>query len=204
MKTNRRQFIVNTGKAAVAMSALPLLLECAGMRRRDCAPCENAGAGPELSPQERGILCLASLAPSGHNTQPWTLRKTAANRWIIGSARERWLPAVDPDNRELLLSIGAFLENLVSAAGHFGYRAEVRITARSAHDAGDRGGNAQSGIFPPVRYGAHQAPAHGARRLPGPGAFIPGRGAADRCFRRKDKLFPPRESPGKFSRGGHH
>ena len=48
-------------------------------------------------------------------------------RWIIGLDRERRLPAVDPRDREALLSIGAFLENLVLAAGALGRPARVEI-----------------------------------------------------------------------------
>jgi hypothetical protein len=53
---------------------------------------------------------------------------------VIGSDKKRWLPVVDPDNRELLLSIGAFLENLVIAAGTYGYETDVQITAKSPLD----------------------------------------------------------------------
>lgn len=134
MKMNRRQFIINTGNAALAMSALPLMVQCAGMSRREWGNCEDHGEVPTIGAHERIIFCLASLAPSGHNAQPWTLRKRAENTWIIGSARDRWLPAVDPENRELLLSIGAFLENIVISSEHFGYRPRIRVIATSPLD----------------------------------------------------------------------
>ena len=134
MMIDRRQFLKTMGTGALALGSLPLLLECAGIRRRDIPSCEQPGSGASLTPEERGILCLASLAPSGHNTQPWTVRKTGNGRWMIGSARDRWLPAVDPGNREMLLSTGAFLENLALAARHFGLRADIRVTARGDHD----------------------------------------------------------------------
>ncbi|CUH94712.1 hypothetical protein P22_0778 [Propionispora sp. 2/2-37] len=76
------------------------------------------------------LLYLASLAPSGHNAQPWTVKMITDHHWIIGSSEARWLPAVDPDNRELLISIGAFLENLVVAAKSQGYEANVHILAQ--------------------------------------------------------------------------
>ncbi|MBP7583964.1 MAG: twin-arginine translocation signal domain-containing protein [Spirochaetes bacterium] len=134
MMLDRRQFLKTAGTGALALGALPPLLECAGIRRRDIPSCESAATCPSLTPEERGILCLASLAPSGHNTQPWTVRKAGNRRWIIGSARNRWLPAVDPENREMLLSIGAFLENISAAAEHFGRRADIRVMAHSGHD----------------------------------------------------------------------
>ncbi len=134
MMMHRRQFLKTMGTGALALGSLPLLLDCAGIRRRDMPSCESAATGLSLTPEERGILCLASLAPSGHNTQPWTVRKTGSGSWIIGSARERWLPAVDPENREMLLSVGALLENISTAAEHFGKRADIRVMARSGHD----------------------------------------------------------------------
>ncbi|SMC89960.1 Nitroreductase family protein [Sporomusa malonica] len=42
----------------------------------------------------------------------------------------RWLPAVDPDNREMMLSIGAFIENLSVAAGIQGYEAETDVIGK--------------------------------------------------------------------------
>ena len=52
----------------------------------------------------------------------------------IGSDRSRWLAKVDPANRELALSIGAFLENLVVAAPPHGYLAEYSVTGGDAGD----------------------------------------------------------------------
>ena len=87
-----------------------------------------------LEKDEIEILYLASLAPSGHNTQPWTVKIVEPKHWIIGSDKKRWLPAVDPNNRELLLGIGAFIENLVTAAGTFGYKADIQIIAKNPSD----------------------------------------------------------------------
>lgn len=83
-----------------------------------------------LSEEECRILYLASQAPSGHNVQPWCVAVPEQKRWIIGSAKERWLPAVDPDNREMMLSIGAFLENLSVAAKIEGYETEIHNIAK--------------------------------------------------------------------------
>jgi len=81
------------------------------------------------------IIYLASLAPSGHNTQPWTIRIINQNHWILGTEKSRWLPAVDPDNRESLLSLGAFLENLTIAAGLKGYDVETAIRTNQPLDS---------------------------------------------------------------------
>ena len=87
-----------------------------------------------LEKDEMEILYLASLAPSGHNSQPWVVRVLEPKHWVIGSEKKRWLPAVDPENRELLLGIGAFMENLVLAAGTFGYEVDIQIIAKTPYD----------------------------------------------------------------------
>jgi hypothetical protein len=53
---------------------------------------------------------------------------------MIGSDKKRWLPAVDPENREMLLGIGAFVENMVLAAGTFGYSIDIKIIAKNRTD----------------------------------------------------------------------
>jgi len=73
-----------------------------------------------------GILYYASLAPSGHNTQPWTVRLENRAIWI-GTDSARWLPKVDPGNREVMLSVGAFIENLVTAAPAHGFVADCEV-----------------------------------------------------------------------------
>ncbi|GAB3638100.1 nitroreductase family protein [Hymenobacter arcticus] len=84
-------------------------------------PAPPAPGAVPLLPAEREILRLAALAPSGHNTQPWRVTRHAPFQWTIGSDRARWLPAVDPAQRETILSIGAFLQSLAYAAAHLGY-----------------------------------------------------------------------------------
>ena len=128
---NRREFIRTTCAGGIALgvglvSYSWLQLEDEATMRVDC-PSQQI---PGLSEDEIKIVYLASLAPSGHNTQPWTLTIKGPKRWVIGSDRKRWLPAVDPDNREMMLSIGAFIENLSVAAGIQGYEAEFDILGK--------------------------------------------------------------------------
>ena len=69
-----------------------------------------------IKTDEREILFLASLAPSGHNTQPWFIKYIEPYHWIICNDKSRWLSAVDPTQRETVLSIGAYIQNLEYAA----------------------------------------------------------------------------------------
>jgi hypothetical protein len=87
-----------------------------------------------LHPDEEKILFLASLAPSGHNTQPWFVKYVEPYHWIIGNDKSRWLPGVDPTQREIILSIGAFLQNLEYAANNLGYNCQFNILATTNQD----------------------------------------------------------------------
>lgn len=87
-----------------------------------------------LQTDEKQILFLASLAPSGHNTQPWAVKYLEPYHWIIGNDKSRWLPGVDPTQRETILSIGAFLQNLEYAANNLGYNCQFDIIASTNQD----------------------------------------------------------------------
>jgi hypothetical protein len=66
------------------------------------------------------LLRYAILAPSGHNTQPWKFG-VSDNEIAIFVNKDHWLRVADRDQRELYASIGCALENLLTAAEHFGY-----------------------------------------------------------------------------------
>ena len=87
-----------------------------------------------ISNDTREILRLASLAPSGHNTQPWLVQMIEPEHFTLSIDESRYLPEVDPDHRETLISMGCFLENLSLAAGNLGYRAEIDIIAQKSDD----------------------------------------------------------------------
>jgi len=139
MRINRRNFIKTTLGAGLATCGVGVLLGgCGGsLTRSDVSPTDEPdqalGAGA-LDDRLRSILFYASLAPSGHNTQPWFVRLSGPNKLIIGADPERRLPAVDPHNREVMLSIGAFTENLVLAAGNMGLKACPRVIATDPGD----------------------------------------------------------------------
>ncbi len=68
----------------------------------------------------------AAKAPSGHNTQPWKF-KLNQNSIDIYPDFTKSLPIVDPEHRELFVSLGCAAENLCIAALHKGYQATVSI-----------------------------------------------------------------------------
>ncbi len=129
----RRDFVRGIGVGTVALAGVGLTRSCAAPRSsiRRSAP-----VGAPLGPEEEQILACAALAPSSHNTQPWTVRIAEKRRWIVGVDPSRKLPAVDPANRELALSMGAFLENLSQAAIASGLAAEMDVLS-PARDASE-------------------------------------------------------------------
>ncbi len=131
MELNRRSFLKKSLAAgSLAVGTGSLFSACAGIRRSDLSGQPFSEPAPnQLDQVGNSILYYASLAPSGHNSQPWYVRILSQNEWIIGVDPDRRLPAVDPGNREVMLSIGAFVENLSIAAGTFGLEAEMEVIA---------------------------------------------------------------------------
>jgi len=70
------------------------------------------------------LVRYATLAANGHNTQPWKFA-VHPDAIEIHPDYSRRLPVVDPENRELWISLGCALENLLVAARAAGYGAEV-------------------------------------------------------------------------------
>ncbi len=73
------------------------------------------------------ILDYGAKAPSGHNTQPWLFKITNTEIEIHPNFKKS-LPVVDPDNRELFVSLGCAAENICIAALHKRYEPTVSIT----------------------------------------------------------------------------
>lgn len=74
--------------------------------------------GP-MAEKARHLLRYAVLAPSSHNSQPW-LFFVDDDEIRLFADHDRWLTVADSDKREMYLSLGAALENLLVAAEHFG------------------------------------------------------------------------------------
>lgn len=115
-----------------ATAALPLASGC-GPEREEFRDEADALAG-RLSGTARAILRQAALAPSSHNIQPWVVSIAEERLWQLGADPVRRLPAVDPANREPIISLGCFAETLVQAASGFGLAVEAEVVARSNTD----------------------------------------------------------------------
>jgi hypothetical protein len=89
-------------------------------------------SGPE--PWLRRLLQQAMTAPSAHNSQPWLVR-ARGNVVELYADHSRAAPVVDPGDRELVMSCGAFLQHLKIAARHFGRQPHVSHLPADAPDA---------------------------------------------------------------------
>jgi hypothetical protein len=74
--------------------------------------------------RKRELVRYATLAANGHNTQPW---RFAIHEHAIAIYPDfaRRVPVVDPHDRELWISLGCALENLLVAARTLGYAPDV-------------------------------------------------------------------------------
>ena len=130
---NRRKFLSLAGASVVVAAGTAYLLSDRHHFVRADIKEGNNHKFP-LKSEEKEILYLASLAPSGHNTQPWVIKYIEPYHWIIANDNSKWLPAVDPTQRETILSIGAFIQNLEYAAGNLGYACEYNLLALNNQD----------------------------------------------------------------------
>ncbi|MEO5942644.1 MAG: hypothetical protein ABIP30_01195 [Ferruginibacter sp.] len=129
----RREFLIVAG-STVAVAGITYYLgsDKTNFVREDSK--QNPVGKFPLTNDEREILFLASLAPSGHNTQPWFIKYLEPYHWIVCNDKTRWLIAVDPTQRETILSIGAFAQTLEYAAANAGYNCVFTLLASTNQD----------------------------------------------------------------------
>ncbi len=132
----RREFLRFAAAGVTAAGVPPWLAGCSKAAGRGSFPADEsiASLGDRLDPVSCDMLYLASLAPSGHNAQPWRVRVRTPDRWHLDLDPDRRLPAVDPRNREAILSLGAFLENLARAGQHHGRPVELAAVSGSGDE----------------------------------------------------------------------
>jgi nitroreductase len=105
------------------------------------------------------LVDYALLAPSSHNSQPWSFA-VCGNEIRVFVDRERWLRIADSDQRELYVSAGCALENLLVAGAHRGYKAQVSyvsedradgLAAIARFEAAGRASNRRAPLFAALR-----------------------------------------------------
>jgi hypothetical protein len=81
-----------------------------------------------VSDRATELIRAATLAASGHNTQPWKF-EIGDSRIAIRPDLGRRTPVVDPDDHHLYASLGCATENVVLAATVCGFESEVKSSA---------------------------------------------------------------------------
>ena len=87
-------------------------------------PCDLAGRydDPRLN-----VLSFALLAPNPHNLQPWKARLEGADALTLFHDPTRRLPETDPFDRQIIIGLGCFLEQMVLAAGTRGQAVDLTL-----------------------------------------------------------------------------
>ncbi len=76
----------------------------------------------------RDLIRYATLAPTGHDTQPWRFRLAKDHIELVPDFSRR-TPAVDPDDHHRFVSLGCAAETLALAAGACGYAGEISFNS---------------------------------------------------------------------------
>lgn len=124
---SRRNFLKVTGAVGVTAVGGHLLTTYAPWLDDEAQAALTRQPLPQekiVSQQILEMVRYATLAANGHNTQPW---KFAVCQDVVEIHPDysRRLPVVDPHDRELWISLGCALENLLLAARAAGYAADV-------------------------------------------------------------------------------
>jgi hypothetical protein len=131
LKLSRRKFLGLSAAAGVSAAGGYTLYDTApwmdysGQAAQTWAPVQTGLPVPD---QMRELVRAATLAANGHNAQPWKFAIRDGAIEIHPDAARR-LAVVDPHDRELWISLGCALENLLTAARAAGYTPEVAYPA---------------------------------------------------------------------------
>ncbi|MEM9732850.1 MAG: twin-arginine translocation pathway signal protein [Pseudomonadota bacterium] len=84
-------------------------------------------AGQGYSDPRKEALSYAILAPNPHNRQPWLVDLAEPGVAVLYADTTRLLPETDPQNRQITIGLGCFLELLTMAAAQTGHRLETNL-----------------------------------------------------------------------------
>ncbi|AJP72349.1 Tat pathway signal protein [Sphingomonas hengshuiensis] len=113
---NRRQMLVGAGATvAVAGATAYATLSAMGSPSDYAEGIASLRAPLAHTPSGLDLVRYATLAPNGHNTQPWRFRLGAKRIEILPDFSRR-TPVVDPDDHHLFVSLGCAAENLSLAS----------------------------------------------------------------------------------------
>ncbi|GHH26647.1 Tat pathway signal protein [Sphingomonas glacialis] len=128
---NRRTLLIGGGAATVAVAGAGWIgLHGMGSMSAYDASVAASRAALGANPGYRALVRFATLAPNGHNTQPWRFR-IATDRITVLPDFARRTPVVDPDDHHIFVSLGCAAENLMLAAAASGHSAEPEFASKN-------------------------------------------------------------------------
>ncbi len=123
----RRDLLLGAGAAVVAVGSAAWANKSGmGSMAEYEAEVVELRRRPATAPETRDLIRYATLAPNGHNTQPWLFRPDKNGIAILPDFRRR-TPVVDPDDHHVFVSLGCAAENLALAAGGAGRAGEIEF-----------------------------------------------------------------------------
>lgn len=126
MTTRRDVLVGGAALAVVGAGATYAVLRDMGSLADYSAAVAKTRAALGQSPDLAELVRYATLAPSGHNTQPWRFRADGDRISILPDLARR-TPVVDPDDHHLFVSLGTAAENLALAGAARGRPSEPRF-----------------------------------------------------------------------------
>jgi hypothetical protein len=111
MKPSRRDFLAQSTAAATLLPLAACASNDGADYDREAAKLREALAA---NPDMLTLLRFATLAPNGHNSQPWRFSVDGRNVSITPDLSRR-TPIVDPDDHHLFVSLGCATETLLLA-----------------------------------------------------------------------------------------
>jgi nitroreductase len=123
----RRDLLLGAGAVAVAgIGAAYAVGRDMGSLDAYAAAVAETRASLRQTPDIADIIRYATLAPSGHNTQPWRFRVSGQRIDILPDLARR-TPVVDPDDHHLFVSLGCAGETLALASAATGRPGDLRF-----------------------------------------------------------------------------
>ena len=128
-RINRRQILIGGGSLAALGGAAAYV----GSRQMgSSSEYDDAARAMRLQlsaqPETQDLIRYATLAPNGHNTQPWRFA-LAPRHIVIRPDFSRRTPVVDPEDHHVFVSLGCAAENLALAADARGRPGELSFDA---------------------------------------------------------------------------
>lgn len=121
---NRRGFLAVLG-GGVVLAAGATTVRVTRSAAAASAPWQAAGS--DYTEPRRKALSYAILAPNPHNQQPWKVDLSVENEVTLYADTSRLLPHTDPQNRQITVGLGCFLELLIMAAAQDGFRVDLKL-----------------------------------------------------------------------------